>query len=241
LLRFPFPTGEAVVEIVPETAKLNVNRSPPGDLFRLLAALGAEPERARVIVQAILDWRRPPPGGGLSIFDRYYLSLAPSFRARHASFEEVEELLLVKGMTPELFHGAFEPDPQGRLVPRGGLKDCVSVYGATERVDVNTAPPAILAAIGLGPQTVAAIVQARRARPFRSQAQLTGLTSGPAAARLRIGGNTIFTLRATARLRTADGRLSDLRRSVAATVKFLDIGSGQPFHVLRWRDSVWAQ
>lgn len=240
-LVFPFPTGEAVVAIVPETAKLNVNHSPPEDLFRLLLALGAEPERARDIVRAIVDWRSPPPPGGVSVFDRFYLSLTPSFRARHASFQEIDELLLVRGMTPELFHGSFHRNPEGRLVPRAGLKDCVSVYGATNQFDANTAEPAVLSAIGLSPETVAAIVERRRVQPFRSPQQLlaTGLGSGPAAGRLRVGGNTIFTLHATARLRLADGKLSDLRRAVAATVKLT--GGAQGYHVLRWHDNVWIQ
>ena len=43
-------------------------------------------------------------------FDQYYLSLTPSFRARHASFEEIEELLVVKGMTPDLYYGTYDRD-----------------------------------------------------------------------------------------------------------------------------------
>ena len=46
-LRFTFPTGEAVVEIVPETAKLNLNSARPQDLLRLLAALGVHPDLAQ--------------------------------------------------------------------------------------------------------------------------------------------------------------------------------------------------
>ena len=43
---------------------------------------------------------------------------------------------------------------------------------------------------------------------------------GPPGHRLRIGGQTMYTLRATARLRQPDGKLSDLRRTVGALVKF---------------------
>src|SRR5271155_3431000 len=39
---FQFPTGQAVVEIIPETAKLNLNKSRTEDLFRLLLNLGVE-------------------------------------------------------------------------------------------------------------------------------------------------------------------------------------------------------
>jgi general secretion pathway protein K len=241
LLPLSFPSGEAVVEIMPESAKINVNAARPEELFRLLLYLGAEPERAREIALGIVDWRSPAPGP--TAFDQYYLALAPSFRARHASFEEIEELLLIKGMTSELFHGTYEPDAEGRLAPRPGLKDCLTVYGAGGQFDVNTVEPAVLAAAGISPDVIAAIIQVRRVAPFRSGAQLAAFLqgAGPVLNRLRVGGNSIFTLRATARLRLPNGGLSDQRRSVAAVVKLNPEESNEPHHILRWYDNVWVR
>lgn len=242
VLFFQFPSGEAVVEVVPESAKVNINSAPPEQLFRLLAALGADPERAQGIALGIVDWRSPNPEGGFGAFDQYYSSLTPSFRARHASFQEIEELLLVKGMTPELFYGTYERTREGRLVPRGGLRDCVSVWGSLGQFDVNTAEPAVLAAVGLSPEAVAAIVQARGNVPFRTMDQLASFLQDAAAlSRLRIGGSSMYTLRATARLRLPNGALSDARRSVAVTVKLRPEGYEQPYHILRWYDNVWVR
>lgn len=235
-LRFTFPTGEAVVEIVPETAKLNLNSARPQDLLRLLAALGVQPDLARQITAAIVDWRSAPGGEQFTDFDRYYLSLVPSFRPPHASFQEVEELLVVRGMTPDLFHGRLDRDAEGRLTPRAGLKDCVSIYGGGS-VDVNTAPAEVLAAVGLGEQEVNAVLQAREARPFRTPDQLRAVVSqDEARARLLIGGGPQYTLRATARLRLADGTLSDLSRSAGAIVMIGRAGYGSAGRVLRWHD-----
>ncbi len=240
-LHFSFPAGEAVVEIEPETARLNLNRAVPEDLFRLLSALGASPEQAREITAAIVDWRSVPPEGRGTDFDRYYLSLTPSFRAPHASFQNVEELLSVKGMTPELFYGIMAREPQGGLSARAGLKDCVSVYGSGGQVDVNAAPAPVLAAIGLDPATVSVILQQRRAQPFRSIEQLRALQlSDLALGRLTIGGGPIYTLRATARLRLANGKFSDLSRSVGATVRFGGSGVEGSYQVLRWWDFMAA-
>ncbi len=241
-LHLVFPTGEADVDIWPETAKLDINQARPEELLRLLAALGVAPVQAAGITQAILDWRTMLPAGRLSEFDNYYLSLTPSFRARHASFEEIEELLLVRGMTPELFYGTVERDPRGQLRPLGGLADCVTVYGAGGPVDVNTAPPPVLAAVGLGQQAVDLLVRLRRVQPFRSIQQLreVGLPYDMTV-RLGIGGGRVYTLRATARLRAADGKLSDLTRSVGATVKWGESGSGDAFQVLRWNDHLWVR
>ena len=67
-----------------------------------------------------------------------------------------------------------------------------------------------------------------------------GESLGPAGARLTLGGRSIFTLRATARLRQPDGKLSDLRRTVAALGRFNfsanNAGRTPGFEVLRWYD-----
>ncbi|MCX6624549.1 MAG: type II secretion system protein GspK [Acidobacteria bacterium] len=239
-LRFTFPAGEALVEIVPETAKLNINNCRAEELFRLLLVLGARPDRAQQITAAIVDWRTLMAPGTMSPYDQFYLAQSSSFRARHASLEETEELLLVHGMTPEIYYGTYERGPQGNLVPHPGLKECVSVYGSTGGFDVNTAHPALLQAVGLTPETITAIQQRRRIRPFRGAQELGPLmqAAGAAGQRLRVGGNSIFTLRATARLRVADGKLSDLVRSVGVTVQMHFTGSFQePYDVLRWYEN----
>ena len=232
VLRMSFPTGEAEVEVIPETAKYNINRASPDDLIRLMLSLGASEDRARQMVDAIVDWRT---GGGDSAFDQYYLSLTPSFRARHASFEEIEELLVLKGMTTDFYYGSYERDPGGRMMRRGGLNECVAIFGAVDRFDVNTAHPAVLASLGLTEGQVQSIVERRRADPFRNEGELGAYGNG----RLRVGGNSIFTVRATAKLRLQNGQFSDLRRTVAATVKFMPPGFDAPYHIMRWYDNAW--
>jgi general secretion pathway protein K len=237
---YEFPTGAVRVEIIPETAKLNVNFSPPAELYRLGIALGLDAEQAREIATAIDEWRSPAVG--LTGLDGYYLSLTPSFRPPHTSFQEIEELLLVKGVTPDIFYGTYAPGVEEgpRLTPREGLVNCLSLFGSRDRVDANTASPAVLAAVGLAPDAIAALVARRNASPL-SPEQLQPLldTFGTSANRLRLGGNTIFTFRATARPRRANGQLSDLKRTLAAQVKYMSTGS-EPIHILRWYDAAWS-
>lgn len=234
--RMDFPSGVAVTEYVTDAARLGLNEAPAADLQRLLLALGANPAQAQQIAAAIIDWRTPAPPGALGPFDQQYLSRLPSFRARHASIEETEELLFVQGMTPELFYGTYRRDAQGRLTRLGGFRDCVSPKGAVGIFDVNTAEPALLLSIGVPPQGVDEIMRLRRARPLtmRDLGALRTL-AGPAAPRLRAGGNTRYTVRATARLRLPDGRFSDVRRTASATVKFFsDYRSTRPYEILRF-------
>jgi general secretion pathway protein K len=240
-MEFQFPTGAAVVNLVPETAKLNVNQAPPQQLMNLMVVLGMTPEAAQAITQGIVDWRTGSPGGSFTQFDQYYLSLTPSFRARHASFQEIEELLLVRGVTRDLFYGNYTHDLQGRLVRRAGLRDCLSVYGSVSLIDVNTAEPAVMQAIGVSPGSVAAIVALRQTTPIMSGGQISGFSDGSQGfSRLQRTQTSMATLRATARLRLANGQLSDLRRSVEALVRFLGPEWTPPFHVMRWYDQAWS-
>jgi general secretion pathway protein K len=239
-----FPEGQTVVDVIPETAKFNINNTQPDDLVRLLLNLGVDPGRAEAITAAIVDWRAPSAELPSS-FDDFYASQHPPYVAPHARFQEIEELLSVKGVTPDLFYGTWQPAPEGsaqHLSLRTGLGECVSVFGSTRTFDVNMAPPAVLAAVGVPPEGVAALVQHRRVQPFNTQNDLAPFAqiAGPGFGRLRIGGVTMFTLRSTARLRLVNGQLSDLRRTVAALVKFVP-ADGTRYHILRWYDTVVGQ
>jgi type II secretory pathway component PulK len=234
-MNLSYPSAEVHVDIIPETSKLSLNGSRPEYILRLLAALGVPEAQADDITASIVDWRTPVPPTQTSPFDAYYLSLSPSFLPRHASFLENEELLLVRGMTSDLYYGTSLDKSHS------GLRDCLSVYGSAGPVDINTAQLPVLEAVGLAPEDAATIVRSRAGHPILAGAELAGIAQslGPGGSRLMIGGQTMFTLRATARLKGPDGKLSDLRRTVAALVRFDIAGSanGQPgFDVLRWFD-----
>jgi general secretion pathway protein K len=228
-----FPAGRAVVEVRPESGKLNVNLMPPPQLERLLLALGCAPDRAREITLGILDWRGPGAPGGL--FDMYYLSLTPSFRARHASLEQIEELMLVRGVTPELFYGRFEKTDDGSIRPRAGLRDCLTVYGDPGPLDAASVEPETLIASGAPPEGALQFALLRRAQPLTPAmlAQVAPLL-GPAVAALRLGGGPFFTLRATAQPVNATGGFSDLRRSVAMTIVIPEKPQEARYRILRW-------
>jgi general secretion pathway protein K len=167
---------------------------------------------------------------------------APSFPGLPASFQEIEELLVVPGVTPDILYGTYVPAPEGssgpRLLPRQGLADCLSVFGANGDVDANAAAPAVLQAIGLPPQAAAALVAQRQVRPFTEAALAEFLEmAGAPGLPLRVIGRSIITYRATARLRLSNGKLSDLKRTVAAQVKYMPPGYDTQIHILRWYDT----
>ena len=231
-----FPEARTVVEIVPATSKLNVNSIRPEDLLRLLTALRVPIADATEITTAILDWRGPADPLHPSPLDSFYLGQSPSFLPRHTSYQEDDELLLTKGMTPDIYYG------DSLRNSHSGLRDCLSVYGADYGIDINTAQPATLLAIGISPEDVKAIVDRRNERPFLDYREMQPVLQalGPTGQRLGLGGRSIYTLRATARLKRADGTLSDMRRTAAALVQFNLPGNSRKrqtgFQVLRWFD-----
>ena len=241
-LHYSYPTGEVQVAVIPEAGKLNINTATEQDIGRLLFAIGVDTDRAARIAAGIVAYRSAAessnaqstlagPGGS-------------SFQPRNASLEELEEILLVPGMTPDIFYGRFDRDPSnGALIPRGGLRECLTVWGSGNRIDINTAPPALLESVGIPAAILKQIVDRRVQQPFKTMDEVNPLIQGlgPETARIGIGGSTIWTLRATARIRLPSGRLSDVSRTVSAVVKFLDPGQfNPPFHVLRWYDDAWS-
>jgi len=95
--------------IMPEESKININTLPANEyrvLIFLLEDAGVNGERAKVIAAAVLDWRDADsevfdyPNGAE---DDFYRSLPRPYRAKNKPFESVEEILLVREVSPEIF------------------------------------------------------------------------------------------------------------------------------------------
>ncbi|MFA6321273.1 MAG: hypothetical protein WCY36_05385 [Candidatus Omnitrophota bacterium] len=108
-----------------EERRININTAPENVLKNLLIYVGEDPTIASCIVQ----WRSPGPG----LNDGYYESLPFSYKCKHAKFSAPEELLLVKGVTRNLFEK---------------VKDYITVSGPDKFViNINTAPKTVLSTI----------------------------------------------------------------------------------------------
>jgi len=102
----PEDGGGIIYGISDEESRLNLNSASAGQLTNLD---GMTPD----ILAAIIAWRTPAtqnpaaqnsaaPGAANS---DYYLSLRPPYLARNGPFQTVRELLMVRGVTPELLLG----------------------------------------------------------------------------------------------------------------------------------------
>jgi len=126
-----------------ENRKINLNQAPQEVLQRLFQhAGGLDAEEARRIAAAIRDWRDEDSDlsdGGAESKD--YLRKNPPYRAKDALFDRTDELRWVQGVSPELFQRVAEH---------------VTVDATT--VNLNTAPPVVLLAMGFNARLVDKII-----------------------------------------------------------------------------------
>ena len=239
-LYFSYPSGDVVVEMMPEAAKLDINTASGNDLVRLVTVVSGDPQRAAQVTAGILSWR----GGGPSSFTSALPASGPTFPPRGASFEEIEELLLVQGMTPELYYGNYVAEGD-RLSPRGGLRDSLSVWGSPGPFDANAISPALLEALGASPGAIAQMMQRRIQGPFHSLEEVAAF--GIPTDRLEINGeHLIWNIRATARLRKPDGTPSEVVRSASAIATLILPSWRRPndpvrLRVLRFYEDAWSE
>ncbi len=93
-----------------ENGKININTASRDVLIKALAASGLSLGMERdTIVDSILDWvdkdDRHRVNGAES---DYYEGLSPAYTAKNGPIDSLEELLRIKGVTPELFYGSEE-------------------------------------------------------------------------------------------------------------------------------------
>ena len=126
-----------------EARKININKIPekvPQTVLENLLGKGNEE-----VAASIINWRsslRLPNGAG----DDYYKSLTPPYECKHADFSILEELMLVKGVTPELFNS---------------IKDYITIYGLDGKVNINTATKKVMLAMGLSEGLIDIIIGIR--------------------------------------------------------------------------------
>lgn len=178
-----FPIGDGVVTatVEDERGKLNLNAlsnlpDPQARIpvilryKRLFELVQVDPR----VVDAIVDWvdpdEIPEPDGAEST---YYQTLRQPYRAANAPLQSFEELLLIKGVTPDMLTR---------------LAKYVTVFPSQgdTKVNLNTADPLVMRALDarISQSIAGEIVQGR---PFKNQQDLDRISSfEPIAKELRL-------------------------------------------------------
>ena len=94
------------------------------------------------IIDAIKDWIDNPDTDDVTGWggaeDSYYQALTKPYPCKNAPLEFLEELLLVRGITKELFYGTEE---------KPGISLYLSAHGDDGKININTADPLVLRAL----------------------------------------------------------------------------------------------
>ena len=236
------PGGEIRLRVESLSGRINLNRAGPTLLRVMLDSLDIEEETRSIVVDSILDWRDSDNLRRLHGAETpHYQSLSEPYFAKNGDFDAVDELLMVRGVTPEIFEKIRnmltvfpknDPDRTARAA-RGetGPYDDFNF----DRLDVNNMPRSLLEAFpGMTPEAAEAVLRFRETGDFRTFAQLRSILDEEALAVL----TRFVTFHAIPAFAVrAEGRLpgTPIRRTVQAVVE-IDLTVPERFRFLKWRD-----
>ena len=114
LKNFPLGPGIINVTITDMERKWDINlvanpRNPQKAIMqKALAEVGVtDEEQSETIIGSILDWMNPNESAGFSgAKSDYYLHLNPPYYCKNGQIDDISELLLIKGITPEIYWGS---------------------------------------------------------------------------------------------------------------------------------------
>lgn len=220
------------VRIDNESGKVNINRAGPQLLRMILRPFDLEDHEKDVIVDSILDWRDKDHLHRLNGAENdYYEKLPHPYTCKDGDFDSIAELLLVRGVTEEIFYG--------------GLRNMVTVVGTRvpqkkgqrfSKINLNAASSSMLASLPMMTEDMVKEIQTfREEKDFTSLNELASIV-GPTVYQAAIRYLTLqlgpyYTIRSTgfARDRTVVSTLS--------TVIKIDNRAPNHYQVLKWNDS----
>ncbi len=178
---FPVGDGNCSIIVTEENGKLNLNllkdkhgtlnRTRIDQLLRLIDLLNKDCGRqARIgygLVPSVIDWTDSDEQvtclpfvkhESLGAESGYYAGLDTPYRCKNKPFESIDEMLLVKGVTHEVFDR---------------LRDYVTVY-SDGKVNINYASRRVIESLSekMDPALARMIVDRRKIKPFDSVAEL---------------------------------------------------------------------
>ncbi|HIF62802.1 MAG TPA: hypothetical protein EYG16_02155 [Deltaproteobacteria bacterium] len=214
------------VRVSDEGGKLALNAIDREAVEEIMMNLGYTELEAETVADSIADWR---DGDDLhrvnGAEDQYYESLSRPYVAKNGPFDSLEELLLVRGVSPFVFYGDSE-------LP--GLRDIFSVYHDSKRLNSSTVPAAVMMALSG--------VEKEEAWGFSDERAVEGRDVPPALRELLDGG-AVSARPSAMRVVTVEARVKERGGRVlghVSTVVKLG-GRGDGFQALRWNDVIFSR
>jgi competence ComEA-like helix-hairpin-helix protein len=184
--------GGVIFGIADEDNRLNINQAGPEELSKIN---GLTPDT----IAAIADWKDEDDNvsaGGAEA--EYYMSLRPPYLPRNGRFLTVRELLMVRGISPELLLGTPQLSPASgnrpQLLRQEAWIDYFTVNGWTEnvnargdaRINIQTGDENALTSVpGISREIAQAITRYRGEKKLENLADLLEVTAAQSGGRGR--------------------------------------------------------
>ena len=240
-----FGTGEFTVHIDNSAGLIDLNTASEKLLSLMVNTLEIGDREKAVIVDSILDWRDSDDFHRLNgAENKYYQSLSDPYACKNADFDSLEELLLVRGMRPELFYKILKSivtiTPQSN--PKGtakGRSSSVAMRRKTSgQININAAPRRLLEALPqITPQQVQNLIDYRIDRDLISIEEIGNLigaqTFSAIAPYITFSLSPYYTIR-------AEGRVSgsSVRQTIRAMVQ-IDKTLPAGYKFVGWQDQYY--
>ena len=161
--------GSFTYTITDEDRKLNINNATIQQLKFIIQSAGVEITDVDTIVDSIVDWRDTNDLHMLNGAEEdYYQSLEKPYSCKDGPFDVVNELMLVKGVTREIFYGSSRrvesTTGDEEEIKYKGVEQYFTSWGSNA-VNINTAPETVLEAV-LGAGAADGIIKQREVSPF---------------------------------------------------------------------------
>lgn len=210
--------GRATVsaEYSTDAARVDVNLATKPFLAGLMVGLGVDQESADASADRIIAWRTPVPPANVDNDpeNSLYQTAGFAYLPRHAPFPHIDELWLVKDLSPILV---------GRMLP------FVTVFNGRPSINIRDAAPQIVAALPhMTPEKLQNILNTRAS----AQANPDSLVS------LAAPDSDLVTLEGSKAIRMALNIAFENKRRVRSEVVILLLeGGADPYRVLSRRDN----
>ncbi|OGH59905.1 MAG: hypothetical protein A3G34_05650 [Candidatus Lindowbacteria bacterium RIFCSPLOWO2_12_FULL_62_27] len=158
------------VHVTDEEGKINLNAADPDMLSRLFEQFGLRRQERDILSASLLDWIDSNDLHRLNGAESdYYKSKGLLTGARNAPLDAVEEILQIRGAPADLLDRTARHGKASH-----SFAACVRITGDT-RVNLNTAPPPVMLALGFTKEEVARLRDARAKSPWTSVSNISSV------------------------------------------------------------------
>jgi len=180
----PFAGGRFKVRIGNEAGKINLNTAGEPLLKMMLNRFKIEEQEKSIIVDAIMDWRDKNDLHRMNGAENdYYQSLPEPYECKNGDFDAIEELLMVRGVTPKMFYGGLNRMVtafQDRGSRRGNIMRAGSKAGGA-KICINAASKAMLLSLPQMTDDLAqSIIDFRKEADFKTLGEVSTLLGAEA-------------------------------------------------------------